>query len=72
MFYSYEGIPTLEEVKSALRTKKLTKSKDLRVDDSCEGLKSEDEDIGVEKFKGTQNMVDRAKRAIDLCLKINS
>ncbi|CAJ2657089.1 unnamed protein product [Trifolium pratense] len=38
LLYSKEGIITLNEVQSALRTKVLTKLRDLRVDDSAEGL----------------------------------
>jgi len=38
MLYGKEGIVTLEEVQAALRTKELTKSKDLRVDENGEGL----------------------------------
>jgi hypothetical protein len=38
MLYSKEGIVTLEEVQAALRTKELTKSKDLRTDENGEGL----------------------------------
>jgi hypothetical protein len=38
MLYGKEGIVTLEEVQAALRTKELTKSKDLRVDENSEGL----------------------------------
>ncbi|KAK2382202.1 hypothetical protein QL285_069749 [Trifolium repens] len=36
--YGKEGTITLDEVQSALRTKELTKFKDLKVDDSGEGL----------------------------------
>jgi hypothetical protein len=38
MLYSKEGTATLEEDQAALRTKKLTKSKDLRDDENSEGL----------------------------------
>ena len=38
MLYGKEGTVTLEEVQAALRTKELTKSKDLRVDENGEGL----------------------------------
>jgi len=38
MLYGKEDTATLEEVHSALRTKELTKSKDLRADENCEGL----------------------------------
>jgi len=38
MLYGKEGTVTLEEVQAALRTKKLTKSKDLRIRESGEGL----------------------------------
>jgi len=38
MLYGKEGIVTLEEVQATLRTKELTKSKDLRVDENNEGL----------------------------------
>jgi len=38
MLYGKEGIVTLEEVHAALRTKKLTKSKDLKDDENGEGL----------------------------------
>jgi len=38
MLYGKEGIVTLEEVQAALRTKELTKSKDLRIHESGEGL----------------------------------
>ena len=38
MLYGKEGTVTLEEVQAALRTKELTKSKDLRADENSEGL----------------------------------
>ncbi|MCI52711.1 cytochrome P450, partial [Trifolium medium] len=38
LLYGKEGTITLDEVQSALRTKELTKLRDLRVDDSAEGL----------------------------------
>ena len=38
ILYGKEGIVTLEEVQTALRTKELTKSKDLRADENSEGL----------------------------------
>jgi exonuclease VII small subunit len=38
MLYSKKGTVTLEEVQPALRTKELTKSKDLRADENGEGL----------------------------------
>jgi len=38
MLYGKEGTVTLEEVQAALRTKELTKSKDLRADENGEGL----------------------------------
>ena len=38
MLYGKEGTVTLEEVQAALRTKELTKSKDLRVHENGEGL----------------------------------
>jgi len=38
MLYGKEGTITLEEVQAALRTKELTKSKDLRADENSEGL----------------------------------
>ena len=38
MLYGKEGTITLEEVQAALRTKELTKFKELKVDDSGEGL----------------------------------
>jgi hypothetical protein len=38
MLYGKEGIITLVEVQAALRTKELTKSKDLRADENSEGL----------------------------------
>jgi hypothetical protein len=38
MLYGKEGTITLEEVQAALRTKKLTKSKELRADENGEGL----------------------------------
>src|SRR6266487_1786554 len=38
LLYGKEGTITLDEVQSALRTKELTKLRDLRVDDSGEGL----------------------------------
>jgi len=38
MFYGKEGTVTLEEVQAALRTKELTKSKDLRIHERGEGL----------------------------------
>ncbi|GAU47272.1 hypothetical protein TSUD_280950 [Trifolium subterraneum] len=38
LLYCKEGTITLDEVQSALRTKELTKLRDLRVDDSGEGL----------------------------------
>jgi len=38
MLYGKEGIITLEEVHEALRTKELIKFKELKVDDSGEGL----------------------------------
>jgi len=38
MLYGKEGTVTLEEVQAALRTKKLTKSKDLRADEHSEGM----------------------------------
>jgi hypothetical protein len=38
MLYGKEGIVTLEEFQAALRTKELTKSKDLRADENDEGL----------------------------------
>jgi len=38
MLYGKEGIVALEEVQAALRTKELTKSKDLRTDENREGL----------------------------------
>jgi len=38
MLYGKEGTVTLEEVQAALRTKELTKSKDLRADENDEGL----------------------------------
>jgi len=38
MLYGKEGTVTLEEVQAALRTKELTKSKDLRIYESGEGL----------------------------------
>ncbi|KEH22250.1 hypothetical protein MTR_7g035055 [Medicago truncatula] len=37
MFYGKEGTVTLEEVQTTLRTKELTKSKDLRDDENFEG-----------------------------------
>ncbi|MCI38644.1 receptor-like protein kinase, partial [Trifolium medium] len=38
LLYCKEGTITLDEVQSALRTKELTKLRDLKVDDSEEGL----------------------------------
>jgi len=38
MLYGKEGTVTLEEVQAALRTKELTKSKDLRIHENGEGL----------------------------------
>ena len=38
MFYGKEGTITLKEAQVALRTKELTKFKELKVDDSGEGL----------------------------------
>ncbi|KAK2414619.1 alpha carbonic anhydrase [Trifolium repens] len=38
LLYGKEGTITLDEVQSALRTKELTKFKDLKVDDGAEGL----------------------------------
>jgi hypothetical protein len=38
MLYGKEGTVTLEEVQAALRTKELTKSKNLRTDENGEGL----------------------------------
>ncbi|WJX32957.1 hypothetical protein P8452_21220 [Trifolium repens] len=38
LLYDKEGTITLDEVQSALRTKELTKFKDLKVDDGVEGL----------------------------------
>jgi hypothetical protein len=38
MFYGKEGIVTLEEFQATLRTKELTKLRDLKVNDSGEGL----------------------------------
>jgi len=38
MLYEKEGTVTLGEVRAALRTKELTKSKDLRADENGEGL----------------------------------
>jgi len=38
MLYGKEGTVTLEEVPAALRTKELTKSKDLRADENGESL----------------------------------
>jgi len=38
MLYGKEGIVTVEEVQAALRTKELTKSKDLRINENGEGL----------------------------------
>jgi len=38
MLYGKDGTVTLEEVQAALRTKQLTKSKDLRADENGEGL----------------------------------
>jgi len=38
MLYDKKGNVTLEEVQAALRTKELTKSKDLRADENSEGL----------------------------------
>jgi len=38
MLHGKEGTVNLEEVQAALRTKKLTKSKDLRADENVEGL----------------------------------
>jgi exonuclease VII small subunit len=38
MLYGKEGTVTLEEVQAALRTKKLTKFKDLRIHENGEGL----------------------------------
>jgi len=38
ILYGKEGTTTLEEVQSALRTKELTKFKDLKVDEGGEGL----------------------------------
>ena len=38
MLYGKQGTITLEEVRASLRTKELTKSKDLRADENGEGL----------------------------------
>ena len=38
MLYGKEGIVTLEKVQAALRTKELTKSKNLRTDENGEGI----------------------------------
>jgi len=38
MLYGKEGTVTLEEVQATLRTKELTKYKDLRTDENSEGL----------------------------------
>ncbi|PNX63781.1 cytochrome p450, partial [Trifolium pratense] len=38
LLYGKEGTVTLEEVQSALRTKELTRMRDLKIDDSGEGL----------------------------------
>jgi len=38
ILYGKEGTVTLEEVQAALRTKELTKSKDLRIHENSEGL----------------------------------
>ena len=47
MIYGKEGIVTLEEVQAALRTKELTKSKDLRADETDEGLSASSGNGGV-------------------------
>jgi len=39
MLYGKEDTVTLDEVQAALRTKELTKSKDLRTYENSEGLK---------------------------------
>ncbi|KAK2387677.1 alpha carbonic anhydrase [Trifolium repens] len=54
LLYGKEGTITLDEVQSALRTKELTKFKDLKVDDGAEGLsvvKGRSENGGKGKWK---------------------
>ena len=48
MLYGKEGTLTLEEVQAALRTKGLTKSKDLRADENGEGLSVQEGMVEVE------------------------
>ncbi|CAJ2640650.1 unnamed protein product [Trifolium pratense] len=60
LLYGKEGTITLDEVQSALRTKELTKLRDLRVDDSAEGLnvtrdRSEIEGRGKGKKYGSKS-----------------
>jgi len=51
LFYKKEGTITLDEFQSTLRTIKLTKFKDLKVEDSGEGLKVSREIIGCERLE---------------------
>ncbi|CAJ2659183.1 unnamed protein product [Trifolium pratense] len=60
LLYGKEGTITLDEVQSALRTKELTKLRDLRVDDSAEGLnvtrdRSENDGRGKGKKYGSKS-----------------
>ncbi|PNX58516.1 acylamino-acid-releasing enzyme, partial [Trifolium pratense] len=60
LLYDKEGTITLDEVQSALRTKELIKLRDLRVDDSAEGLNvtmdiSENEGRGKGKKYGSKS-----------------
>ncbi|KAK2417659.1 alpha carbonic anhydrase [Trifolium repens] len=60
LLYGKEGTITLDEVQSALRTKELTKFKDLKVDDGAEGLnvmrgRSENRGKGKGKNHGSKS-----------------
>jgi len=69
MLYGKEGTVTLEEVQAALRTKELTKSKDLRADENGEALSVSRGNGGGRGNRGSSKSGNKAKYKCFKCHK---
>jgi len=71
MLYGKEGTVTLEEVRAALRTNELTKSKDLRSDENGEGLSVSRGSGGARGNQGSSKGGNKAKYKCFKCHKFD-
>ena len=71
MLYGKEGTVTLEEVQAALRTKELTKSKDLRADENSEGLSVSRGNSGGRGNRGSSKSGNKEKYKCFKCHKFS-